>query len=450
MKWQIRNAFFNFLIGSFCLSASFSLVAKEYQEAKITLNDTDDLEADLLDQIENKINLSSVELFTSAMRSRRWCHHSSHSSSILLYQADLTRCGIIDDRAFLGYTGDFALSPGDDDFSCFVLPGGGIQITPLNGFFFTKSIPPLFDFGPASGGVFDHLKFFSESIYAEAPINGSELCTTWVGSGQQLNVESHPFNGAVTDPYADPRLASFCFTSTEPTLGVAFHWVCTNETFYIFVARRPGLESIFGNYAVYTYLIPVYQRDLSLNPLEDIHTFQTAYNREQGTITWKLDGKPVFSINQIGVRLTEQNAFVYNRRGHKKSLQNPDSFKVFDLGGVDTLLDPVGLQSGMALTTFLDFYAPRTSLTRPAFTGADIGLTRLESHLFRSVPDAGIIGLFYNYPHLPPGIPAQFTTNQFDVLGLDAVFLPTIPSIYRLWGQGAILRLFDYKVTIEE
>lgn len=454
MNRQIKDVFFTFLIGSFCLSTSFSLIAKESRNADVEAVDYEDLTANLLDQTWQKADLSSVELMTSTMRSR--CHGRRHqsSSSILLYQADLTRCGIIDDRAFLGYTGDFAIAFGGDDFSCFVLPGGGIQITPLNGFFFTKSIPSLFEPGPVPGGLFDHVKFLSYSIYAEAPINGGELCTTWVGSGQQLNVESHPFNGlapgAVIDPNADPRLACFCFVSLEPTLGVTFDWMCTNEIIYAFVERLPGFEFLFGNYAAYTYMIPVYHRDPNINPLDDVHTFQTCYNREKGTVTWKLDGKPVFSVNQIGVRLTEDNAFIYNRRGRPRSLQNPDSFKVVDHGGIDTLLDPIGLQTGLSLFTLLDYYPTRTSLSQPVYNGADIGLTRLEANLFRSVPMAGIIGFFYNYPRLPPGLPASFTTDSFNVLGPDAVFLPTIPSNYRLWGQGAILRLFDYTVTIEE
>lgn len=454
MKQQIRDLFFSVLIGSFCLSTT--LIAEECRETKMTLNDYEELEADLLDPAWNKADLSSVELF-STMRSRCHRHHSSsslQSSSIILYQADLTRCGIIDDRAFLGYTGDFAIAFGGDDFSCFVLPNGGIQITPLNGLFFTKSIPPLFDPGPTFGGLFDHVKFLAYSVFAEAPINGGELCTTWVGSGQQLNVESQPFNalvsGAVANPNTDPRLASFCFVSLEPTLGLTCDWICTNGMIYALVERLPGFEGLFGNYAAYTYLIPVHRRNPNVSPLDDVHTFQTCYNRQQGTVTWKLDGKPVFSVNQLGVRLTEQNAFVYNRKGRKSSLQDPNSFKVLDHGGVDTLLDPIGFQTGLAFFTLLDFYSPRTSLTQPNPPSTNIALTRLEANLYRSVPSAGIIGFFYNYPHLPPGIPAQFVTDLFNILGPDAVFLPTIPSNYRLWGQGAILRLFDYTISIEE
>ncbi len=443
MKRQIKDALFTFLIGTFCLSTTCVLIAEERRKVKV-----ESVDADLLEHTWHKADLSSVELLASKMRSRR-CHRPSHASSILLYQADLTRCGIIDDRAFLGYTGDFAIAFNGDDFSCFVLPGGGIQITPRNGVFFTNSVPPLFAPGPVIEGDADHVKFLSYSIFAEAPITGEELCTTWVASSQQLNVASHPFNGAVTDPNADPRLASVCFVTAELTLGVTFDWVCTNEIIYARVNRMPELEFLFGNYAAYVYLIPVYHRNSAINPLEDIHTFQTCYNRQKGTVTWKLDGKPVFSINQIGMRLTEENAYVYSKRGHAKPLQNPDSFKTIDYGGIDTLLDPIGLQGGMSFLTLLDYYAPRTSLRQMTFTGTDIGLTRLEANLFRSVPNAGIMGFFYNYPHLPPGIPAQFTTDAFDVLGPDGVFAPTIPSNYRLWGQGASLRLFDYTVTIE-
>lgn len=455
MKQQIRDMLFSILIGSYCLSTTLPLIAEECRETKMALNNYEELEADLLDSAWDKADLSSVKLF-STMRSRCHRHHSSssNSSSIILYQADLTRCGIIDDRAFLGYTGDFALAFGGDDFSCFVLPNGGIQITPRNGSFFTKSTPPLFDPGPVIDAVSDHIKFLTYSIFAEAPINGGKLCTTWVGSGQQLNVASQPFNGlvngAVIDSNLDPRLACFCFVSIEPTLGLMCDWVCTNGMIYALVGRSPGFEAIFGNYAAYIYLIPVHKRNPKVSPLDDVHTFQTCYNRQQGTVTWKLDGKSVFSVSQLGIRLTEQNAFVYNRKGRRIPLQDPNSFKVLDQSGVDTLLDPIGFQSGLSFYTGLDLYAPRTSLSQPNFPTTNSALTRLEANLFRSVPNAGIIGLFYNYPHLAPGIPAQFVTDAFDVLGPDGVFLPTIPSNYRLWGQGAILRLFDYTISIEE
>ncbi len=373
----------------------------------------------------------------------------SAKDKIILYQADMTRCGIIDDRALLGYTGDFAIDIGDD-FSCSILPEGGLQIAPRNGFFFTKSLPPLFEPGPIIGGSLDHRKFFAFSVFAEAPLTGEELCTTWVCSGQQLNVNSHPFGNAVVNPQADPRLANFCLLGADPYSNLAFTWMCTNEIFYVFVDRSPRLEALFGNYASYGYLIPVFKRDLSLNPLEDVHTFQICYNRKKGIVTWKLDGRPVFSLTQFGVRLTEQNAFVYNRRGCKRPLKNPDSYKVFDHGGVEQLLDPIGIQTGIALVTLLDAYAPRMSISRQNLPTPNIGLTRLEANLYRVIPNLGFGGFYYNDPHLPLGIPAQFVTDAFSVLGPDAVFLPTIPSNYRLWGQGAILRLFDYTVTIEK
>ncbi|WP_068469572.1 DUF6081 family protein [Candidatus Protochlamydia phocaeensis] len=433
MTSKYFHSFFMQLAGAFLftsLSASTELVDSELKNSPIT-------EA-ACQGIQNELNetLDSMDLETLLRQRRNRCEQ-------LVFKANLSQCRIgLNDRSLLGVTADFVTSFNGNDFSCSVLPVegplglSGIQITPANGLFYTLTIPPIGTPGPVpDGSPFDHIKFLAYSYLIDAPTDGSELCSEWVGSGLQTNVENNPFGLAVTNPNEDCRLSTIGFVSLAPDVLTTFDWMVTNDVIYALVERLPGAESTFGLYAAYTYTIPVGKRH-GKDRLNDLHRFQTCYNRLAGTVTWKLDGRPVFQITQIGHRLTEENAFLYTRSGRKIPLTNPDRFKILDHGGFDQSLSPVAIQSGLALFTLLDAYRPNNVLDL-----LSQGLVRLGSNEYR----AGLTP-FYSNPQAI-GLPATFTIDApLDVA--TSQYLPTIPSQYRLWGQGGILRLFDYRITI--
>ncbi len=191
-------------------------------------------------------------------------------------------------------------------------------------------------------------------------------------------------------------------------------------------------------------IVPVYERKDDVDPLKDVHEFETCYNRSKGTMTWKLDGHPVFQINQFGVRLNERNAFVFNEKGKKTPLRNPTRYKILDHGGTDELITPINIQSGISFFTLLDAYRPNN---RKGKNNADTqGLVRLESSQFR------FPGIFFYYNPLTfdpihGGPEATFVQDSpLDATGLQHI--PTIPWQFRLFGQGAELRLFSYEVLI--
>lgn len=370
-----------------------------------------------------------------------------------IFQADVSECRIgIENRSLLDSgAADFVTAFGGEDFTCSVIDvpksvnssGKALQILPANGDYFTVGNPPPPANGPVPGGVFDHVKFLAYSIFNYAPIDGRSSCSTWVGSGRQRHVGNEPYNaiipGSVVNPYEDARLASFGFVSLDPAHLLTADWICTDDVIYALYERLPGLEFLFGHYAAFTYMIPVYTRDSRVKPVKDYHKFQTCYNRKEGTLTWKLDGKAVFQVGKLGFRLGNGNGVVF-KKGKVKPLKNPDYYKVNDHGGDEVLVDPIGFQSGLSFFTLLDFYRPNNTKGIP-----NLGLVRLESNQFRgtSIPPQ----YFYNDP-LAPGQQGSFVYNS-TLDGSGLLYLPTIPSSARLWGQGAELRLASYEVSDE-
>lgn len=389
------------------------------------------------------------------------CDNSYHPSCYreqILFSANLSQCNISpgtqtmqqainDYEAGIDFASpttidngaDFVVAFGGNDFSCRTIENCGIEVRPANGSSFALSVPSVPNPGPVSGGLFDHVKFLAYSLYRLAPSNGLELCTTWVGSAAQLQVDNNPFGLAAADPHSDPRLACSSFASLDPVSLTTFDWIVTDKVIYVIVERLPLANT---SYAAYSYLIPVAKRRYLGSPLEDIHTFKTCYNKSKGTMRWELDGHTVFKITQIGHRLTESNAFIYQKR-KKSPLQNPARFMVADHGGIDETVIPDGIQTGLALFTLLDWYPVQTCLQTNQFdiltSGFYEGLVRLESSLYR-------FNTSYYYFNPLVGSPATFLQDSALV---GNTYQSTIPSNYRIFGQGASLRLYEYKISLE-
>lgn len=386
-------------------------------------------------------DLDAEELLKLSMRKKS-------SKSFVLFQADLTKCRIaIEDRDAIANNGaDFSTAFGGDDFTCRVLDKGGIEISPANGSSFTVSVPPVPLPGPVPGGLIDHVKFLAYSLVRDLPTPSHQmLCSTWVGSAEQLHVNNNPFGQLAPHPQSDPRLACVSFASLAPDLLATFDWIVTNKVIYVLVERLPLGD---GDYAAYTYLIPVaHRKTCNKSPLKDVHTFQTCFHSNGKTVTWILDGKPVFRITQVGHRLNEKNALIY-RKGKFRPLKDPTRFQVADHGGTNRDLTITQVQTGLALFTLLDFFPPATHLNvtreQRINSGFYEGLVRLESSLIR--PGTG--GFFYNNPL--QGGAATFFQNGTIFDPVTKQFLPTIPSTFRIFGQGAKLRLFEYRLSIDE
>ncbi len=189
--------------------------------------------------------------------------------------------------------------------------------------------------------AFDHAKWlvimnhFSSAGYVGFDaVPGQELSCEADVSGQVFGGRGQPFGGAVSDPDGDPRLGAVATSAFDPETFVICNFLVTNQMIYAFYERPVFLRSTLGNYASFSFAVPV----LARTPL-DHHRLQIAYDRAAGVARFRVDGVEVFHVGAIGSRI--------DRR-----------YMLIDHGGDDVVVSPAQLDCGMAMFDFLDGYGP--------------------------------------------------------------------------------------------
>lgn len=206
---------------------------------------------------------------------------------------------------------------------------------------FTKTVPQEGGDPSAVPGGIDHVKWL---VYTTAvatsgmpgydAVVGSELVFRTVVSGQTFGTGGHPFDGAVTDPDDDLRLAGLTFNSYDPETWMVFDFWLTNKRIYAFYERLPFGRAQMGNYAAFSFQIPVGDR----NP-DDSHELAIAYDRAAGVVRWLVDGVEAFRVERIGYHIDRQ-------------------YMTIDHGGEEGLMEPRQLAGGMGLLNLLDGSLP--------------------------------------------------------------------------------------------
>ena len=292
----------------------------------------------------------------------------------------------------------FDAGSGDGDWFYFGTPtflgNDGMEETGPHGLHvtaerFRNTVPP----GP-DGGV-DHVKWLAYASRFNGPVPGfaaepgRELSVEATVSAQTFGTENHPFGAAVEDPDDDLRLASAALNGIDFESFIVFDVFLTNKRVYAFYERLPFGRPALGNYAAFSYQIPLLERRPG-----DEHKVGIAYDRAAGVVRWLVNGKERFRVDQIGRRIDEE-------------------FLTLDHGGDEELVEPRQLDFGMGLFTLLDARLPSgTPLVR---------LSTAQDFYF--VPDGS--GGFD---------PAAFV----DEASQDES---------RLFGQGAELRVERFTVT---
>lgn len=360
------------------------------------------------------------------------------NDKILLVNIDSSQCRINDqaDESAIGRgESDLVTYFPNQDFKC-KSSNGILTISPKNGSSFTLTVPS--GLGPVPNGFFDHIKFLAYSAANTLPLNCAVLQTTWLANAKQLNIENDPYGDAVVNPNTDFRLASVSLSTIDSAHLLVFDFKITNKIVYAIIERVPGLEDIFGTYAAFAWAYPVLKSD---NLQKEYHKYSIIANRDEGSMTWFVDNKPVLKYTAFGFYPSTHNVFKYCNCGNERHIKDPNRFLVNDYGGVEPSnpIEIIRLQSGIGLFTDLDYYLPNNTKGIP-----NIGLVRLESARYRFGSNNTI--LFNNNPLC--GGEANFVYNS--VLAPNGLeYLPTISPDKRIWGQGALLNLKSLKVTVQ-
>src|SRR5262249_35234395 len=115
---------------------------------------------------------------------------------------------------------------------------------------------------------------------------------------------------------------------------LVFNFLVTNELVYAFYERPTFARGAFGDYAAFTFAVPVLARRPS-----DEHELKIAYDKAGGKVRWFVDHEEVFRVEALGTRI--------DRR-----------YMLLDRGGADVIASPDQLDCAMGMFDFLDGFGP--------------------------------------------------------------------------------------------
>ncbi|TYK44076.1 DUF6081 family protein [Actinomadura decatromicini] len=201
---------------------------------------------------------------------------------------------------------------------------------------FTRTIAPE----DALPGTLDHVKWLAYTSHTgsaglpgfDAP-PGSELAFEASFTGRTHGTEAHPFGDAVLPD--DPRLAAVAFNAFDPETFLVFDFFLTNTRIYAFYERLPFAREALGEYAAFSYAVPLVPRSPG-----DRHLLKIAYDRAAGVVRWLIEGAEVFRVSRIGHHLPGREHLV------------------LDHSGTEHIAEPRQLNAGLGIFTLLDATGP--------------------------------------------------------------------------------------------
>lgn len=243
-------------------------------------------------------------------------------------------------------------------------------------------------------GGLDHVKWLAytnrqstNSVPGYDAVSGQKLSGGARISGRTYGTEGHPFGSAVKNPNDDLRLASSALNAVDLETWMVFDFFVTNERIYAFYERLPFGRAQLGNYAAFSYQIPVQEREPG-----DWHDLRIEYDRSAGLVRWLVDDEEVFRVDKIGRKIDRK-------------------YLTIDHGGVEETVSPRQLNFGMGTFSLLDGDRPSGD-----------ALVRLSN-----AQD------FYFDPSKPKQTQQTFVDDQSR-------------ESSRLFGQGAELRVQNFEV----
>lgn len=210
-----------------------------------------------------------------------------------------------------------------------VIPKGVNQKTGLPAFSKTCS--------PQKGGVLDHIKWMIQAEHHNSDgtpgfkiLPGKTIKMETVAGGELYGVDKHPFGDAVTDPDSDFRLGALAMVNMDPDTNIVFDFFLTNAKIYALYERTPLGRKKYGNYASFSFAIPLMDRKPG-----EIHHLAITYNRDTNTARWFVEGKEKFKVENIGNKIDRKYMFI-------------------DAGGEDQIVCLDRITCGLGMFTVMD------------------------------------------------------------------------------------------------
>lgn len=198
-------------------------------------------------------------------------------------------------------------------------------------------------FSLASTGYNDRLKFmvFRNCVNPDTGFPGFRAPD---GAALRCDVRARfLMKGTGTNPYRtsdeDFRLSSGVLFSADYETGTTFGFVIAGSKVYALYERRTAGVPQEASSPVFCYVKPVYAIEAGSE-----HLYGMAYDKQQNTARWMIDGEPVFSWNRFGKRLSKEDDACCIATGPARAAGNADgdlvssSQRIFG-AGVCTFMD---------------------------------------------------------------------------------------------------------------
>jgi len=252
----------------------------------------------------------------------------------------------------------------------------------------------------------DHYKYF---IYADMPVSLPERGVTTFEYRARVTTygkgcRKFPFPPENVNSLDDVRLASGGFRVFEAQTGMNFAFHLTNELVYVVYERNITIAGVAG----FSYYIPVRPRKPKM-----MHSMKMVFDSTKKTVSWVLDGREVFKVDRIGMKLRKQCVNMIN-----------------DMGGTEIVTFPRRLHYGFGSFTALDYY-PACRPDCKSETGCNFPCER-----------EGLVRTSVNYalPQYNPILGPPNLAHYYDNFSKDTS---------RLWGQGSETWIRRLRVTEE-
>lgn len=243
-------------------------------------------------------------------------------------------------------------------------------------------------------GVLDHVKWFAyanhisaSGFYGFDTIPGHTIRVAASLGGRTFGTEHHPFGMAVEDVDRDFRLGAAAMVTMDTETNIVFNFFLTNTQIFALYERAPFARGTLGDYAAFSFAVPVGARTPS-----DVHQLAISYDRDANIARWFVDDSEVHAVDRVGRHL--------DRR-----------YMVIDVGGEEQVIALNQLVCGLGMFTLMD----------ASFDGGH-----------------GLIDLY--------GYPQFFNTALGEPHPLDYVD-PHSLATSRLFGQGAQIRCRSFAVS---